>query len=374
MNRRAFVTAALATPILLGDTEPGFTSLFDGATLGGWSVQEGPPPAFKVEDGAIVIDQGSGYPAWLRSEKRYENFDFRCRFCVQGWSDSGIYIHAPEHGRNTWTGMQIKIFQQLDKEPRSNSMGSIFPLIAPKLVNVKNNKAWNTLRILMDWPSLRVWSNDEMVQDVNVAQIPELRHRLRNGYIGISSLSYPLRFRDLRIRELPSREKWEPLFDRDEDFAAKWYVSEKEPRFVARGGVLRGDGAGHIATKAAFKDFELHLYVRACHEHNSGVLFHSDGKGLAARHYEIQLHNVEDAHYPTGSLYTFKRSIYPKIEDEKWYLMQLIVQGKNALVRINGEDVMEYGNLDNLDEGHIELQAHRPGYWTEFKQIRIKRI
>lgn len=366
------MAAALAPAILSAEPEPGFTSLFDGATLAGWSVQEGPPSAFKVQDAAIVIDQGSDYPTWLRSDRQYENFDFRCDFFVQGWADSGIYIHAPEHGRNTWTGMQIKLFQQVDKEPMPNSMGSIFPLIAPKLVNVKSK--WNTLRILMDWPSLRVWSNDEMVQDANVEAVPELRHRLRKGYLGISSLSYPLRFRNLRVKELPGKEKWEMLFASDGDFAEKWYVSEKEPRFVARGGVLRGDGTGHIATKATYKDFELHLYVRACASHNSGVLFRTDGKGLSARHYEIQLHNVEDAHFPTGSLYYFKRATYPKIENEKWYLMQLIVSGKTALVRINGENVMEYDKLDNLDDGHIELQAHRQGYWTEFKQVKIKKI
>jgi hypothetical protein len=41
-------------------------------------------------------------------------------------------------------------------------------------------------------------------------------------------------------------------------------------------------------------------------------------------------------------------------------------------VRINGDTVCEYDRLENQEEGHIELQAHRPGYWTEFKQIRIK--
>ena len=54
--------------------------------------------------------------------------------------------------------------------------------------------------------------------------------------------------------------------------------------------------------------------------------------------------------------------------------MQLIVKGKDCLVRINGDTVMEYGGLDNLEEGSIELQAHRPGRWTEFKHIRVKRL
>ena len=95
---------------------------------------------------------------------------------------------------------------------------------------------------------------------------------------------------------------------------------------------------------------------------------------MSGRHYEIQLHDVEGAHYPTGSLYSFKRAIYPKIEPEVWFPFQLVVQGRNCLVRINGDTVLEYDQLENLEEGSIELQAHAPGMWTEFKQILVKRI
>jgi hypothetical protein len=54
--------------------------------------------------------------------------------------------------------------------------------------------------------------------------------------------------------------------------------------------------------------------------------------------------------------------------------MQLVVKGKECLVRINGENVLEYDQLDNLEEGHIELQAHQPGAWLEYKHIWIKRL
>jgi Domain of Unknown Function (DUF1080) len=54
--------------------------------------------------------------------------------------------------------------------------------------------------------------------------------------------------------------------------------------------------------------------------------------------------------------------------------MQLTAKGANCLVRINGENVLEYDRMDNLAEGPIELQAHQRGTWTQFKQIRIRRI
>ncbi len=375
LNRRTFLagSASLAPALLQAQSENGFVSLFDGATLDGWTIEDGPESAFYVREGAITVHEGSGFPTWLRSVKQYENFDFHGEFYVKGWTDSGIYFHAPRHGRPMWCGKQIHIFHQQDDKPVPESMGSLFPIVAPLKVNVKSKGEWNSFRILMDWPRLQVWTNDEPIQDVDLASLPDFRHRYRSGHLGFESLSYPIRFRNLKIRELPSQEKWVSLYDAPADLD-QWFISEAKPKFDAVGGVLRGEGIGHLATKQKFRDFELNLYVRHSRHHNSGVLFRTSGEGLKGRHYEIQLHDVEGAHYPTGSLYYFKRASYPRIEAEKWWPMQLIVQDRNCVVRINGETVMEYDKLENLEEGSIELQAHQNGSWQEFKEIRVKTI
>jgi hypothetical protein len=374
MRRREFLASA-ALPALQSraEAESGFTSLLDGKTLAGWVVREGPESAFYVRGGEIVVHQGSNFPTWLASEKQYENFDFRGEFFIKGWMNSGIYLHAPEHGRNLWCGMKVNIFHQRDEKPAPESMGAILPVVAPRKVNVRNQGEWNSFRILMDWPSLKVWTNDELVQDLNVESTADLRYRLRRGYLGFESLSYPIRFRNLRIRELPSKEDWLRLYEAPDDIA-KWHLSEggDKARFEPLGPVLRADGLGHLATNEKFRDFELHAYVRHVKWHNGGVLFRSEGHGNRGRRYEIQLHDVEGAHFPTGSLYFHKRAIYPRIEPEKWWLLQLFVRGPNCIVRINGENVLEYDQLEHVEEGHIELQAHQAGSWTEFKHIRIK--
>src|SRR6266704_3930353 len=118
--------------------------------------------------------------------------------------------------------MKINIFQDRDEPPKPESMGSIFPLLPPLKVNVKNKGEWNTFRIVMDWPRLQVWTNDEVVQDVNLETVPELRYRLRSGYLGLESLSYPIRFRNLRVRELPPKVAWTPVYETSPDFA-KWH-------------------------------------------------------------------------------------------------------------------------------------------------------
>jgi len=377
MKRRDFLSAAGAAGVLMAAPqaadEAGVVPLFDGRTLAGWSVQDGPESAFYVSEGDIVVHQSAGYPAWLRSVRQYENFDFRGEFFVKAWTNSGIYLHAPEHGRNMYCGMKINIFHDADGKPAPESMGSVFPLVPPLKVNVKNKGEWNSFRIVMDWPRLRVWTNGEMVQDLDVESVPELRHRLRSGYLGLESLSYPIRFRNLRVRELPSKVTWSTLYEGPQDLA-KWHVSEGKPVFEALGSVLHSDGVGHFGTQEKYRDFELQMYVRHAWHHNGGVLFRTAGTGSRGRHYEIQLHDVEGAHYPTGSLYSTKRGIYPRIEAGQWWLLQLRVKDATCLVRINGETITEYDRLDNLEEGPIELQAHDAGRWTEYKHILVRRI
>ncbi|MGH9631576.1 MAG: 3-keto-disaccharide hydrolase [Bryobacteraceae bacterium] len=374
MNRRDFFAGASVLPLSLrAQSENGFTPLFDGKTLNGWTIQEGPQTAFYVDDGAIVVHESSGFPTWLRSVNQYENFDFRGEFFVKGWTDSGIYIHAPEHGRPMWNGIEIHLFHQRDESPRPESMGAIFPIVPPLKVNVKNQGEWNTFRIHMEWPRLRVWTNDEVIQDLDIAGMAELRYRFRRGYLGFQSLSYPIRFRNLRIRDLPSTDTWQDLYRGPED-ADRWYVAEGKPDAQFLGEVIYTDGNGFLASREKFRDFELQLYVRHAKHHNGGIIFRSTGHGAGGRRYEIQLHDVEGAHYPTGSLYSFKRASYPKIEPEVWFPFQVVVKDRTCLVRVNGDTVLEYDQLEHLEEGSIELQAHAPGTWTEFKQIKVKRI
>jgi hypothetical protein len=370
LTRRQALLALAGTPSLR--SEDALTPMFDGHSLHGWSVQNGPESAFYVRDGAIVIHEGSNFPTWLRYDRRVENFDFHCEFFIKGWSNGGIYLNAPEHGRPTWTGMKINLFQKKDEVPLPESVGSIFPIVPPLKVNVKNQGEWNTMRIVQDWPTLQVWINGEQVQKLDVESVPELKHRLRSGYIGIESLSYPQQFRNLRIRELGSKEKWENLYFSAADLA-KWKPLDAKAKWEPLGAVLRADGNGYLATADQYKDFEFQCYIRGSRHHNGGIIFRGTTVNTM-QHYEIQLHDVEGAVYPTGSLYHYQRAVYPKIEPEQWYPFQLWVKDRECVVRVNGDTVVHYNKLDKLEAGPIMLQAHQAGRWIEYKEVRVKRL
>ena len=370
MNRREF--AAILPGLLAAANDSPQLPLFDGRSLDGWSIVDGPDSSYYVDDGAIVGSPTAEYPAWLRSARRYENFELEFEYFLKGWMDGGVYFSAPEHGPRSRCGFKVSLFHQQDTEPRTNSPGAIFPVVAPRLVNVKNKGEWNTMRIRLDWPKLEVWSNGEATHSLDVETNTELRYKLRSGFIGFDTLSYPMRFRNVRIRELPSKTKWETLFNGAADLS-KWTITEavqRSPaRFEAFGRVLHGDGLGNLTTKEKYRDFALQLYIRGSLHHNGGVLFRSQG---GSDRYEIQLHDVEEAHYPTGSLYSFARARYPRIEPEQWFLYQMWVKDRLVVIRINGETVLEYDKLERLDPGWIELQAHQAGRWMEYKEILIR--
>lgn len=370
MLRRVFLASSAAGA--LSAAADGFVPLFNGRDLTGWRVVDGPDSSFFVEDGAIVVSQAGNSPTWLQSHRTYENFELRGEFFVKGWIDSGLLLHAPTHGNAQDAGFCIKLFHKREA-PKPEGMGSIFPVIAPKTVNVKSNGEWNTFRVRFAWPKLEVWTNGEQVQDVDVTAHPELAHRLRHGHIGLQSLSYPIRFRGLEVKELPGTVAWEPLYTQASHLESKWTVEEGKAKWTPIGSTLRADGLGHLATKERYADFSLELYIRAALHSNGGILFRADGSGQKA-HYEIQLHDVEGAVYPTGSLYGIRRARFPRIPPETWYPFQLLVKGPRVIVRVNGETVTDYTGLDRLEAGHILLQAHQMGRWIEYKDIRVRKI
>ena len=375
LPRRHLLALLAAAPAALPqDPDSDFTPLFDGSSLNGWTIEHGPDSAFYVQDGAVVIHPGSNFPTWLRSLREYENFELRGDIFIDGWANSGLYLHAPRFGRPTWCGLKVNIFQKNDDPPLPESMGAIFPLVAPRKTNVRAKGQWNSFRVRLDWPAFQLWINDELVQDLDLASHPDLRYRLRRGYLGLESLSYPLRFRNFRIKELPSKEQWEVLYDKPTDLTAHWQTDNpkwlEKSKWETLGPILRGDGLGYLATRKSYRDFRLHMYVRAS-QHSNGGIYLRCPNGPGTDHYEIQLHDVEGAVYPTGSLYGIRRATWPAIEPEQWFLLQVIFNGPHCIVRVNGDTVVDYQGLKNLQPGPIAIQAHQSGKWIEYRDIRI---
>jgi hypothetical protein len=113
--------------------------------------------------------------------------------------------------------------------------------------------------------------------------------------------------------------------------------------------------------------------VRAAKHSNGGIYFRCP-QAQKGDHYEIQIHDVEGAVYPTGSLYGIARAKYPAIEPEQWFLLQVHLEGEHCVVRVNGETVVDHRGLKNQQAGPVMLQAHQVGKWVEYQRILIRRL
>jgi hypothetical protein len=196
-------------------SEPGFASLFDGKTLDGWDIvrpKDPGDPGWVVENGTIQCrPRKSG---WLRSLRTYDNFILRLEYQLPPRGNSGVYVRAPIEGRVSRIGME---FQLLDDEAfktrikRSQLTGSVYDGIAPEVSVPCPVNQWNAIEIMADGQHVRATLNGiqlydalttDRKKDTNADKRP-LATRRTVGFIGLQDHAAPVKFRSIRIKELP---------------------------------------------------------------------------------------------------------------------------------------------------------------------------
>ena len=350
--------------------EEGFVSLFNGRDLEGWVIQDGPDGCFRARDGRLECTGAYGFPAWLRSERTYENFTLRFEFRLGYYAESGLLIHAPLHGRKSRVGIGVKLCDDEAPGARAQHCGTIIGVSPPRHVATHHFDEWNQVEVHVDYPQLRVILNGKVVQDLDCQQNEKLRYRLRHGYIGLQNMGKRTQFRNLRIKELPSKVTWMPLFD-GKTFdgwrrigGASWEIND---------GVLKtANGNGYLVTDEQYEDFVLFTYVRTSRHANGGIFYRWKTLRPSDRGYEIQIENIPDSNNPTGSIYTIDRADVLTVRDGEWFPMQIFVKGRTTVVRVNGETCARSDSLTLVRAGHIALQMHRRNSSVEFKEIRIR--
>ena len=378
MNREAVGCMVLAVIGLCGhvagaDPEAGFVSLFNGKDLTGWQVTAGPTESFVVDAGLLTCTGKGHYPTWLRSEKEYENFVLRFEYIVKHYSESGLLIHAPLHGRLSRVGFKVELCDDWSRTGRTVPTGSIQDIARARDFKAKKHEQWNRMDVVMDYPLVRVMLNGQLIQEIDCARDKELRYRLRRGYLGIQDLGRYIAFRNIRIKELPAQEQpWVSLFN-GKDYAgwtplghAQWEIND---------GVIKAIRHGYLLTEKEYQDFELFTYIRTSRYANGGIFFRwKSHDPLSERGYEAQIYNMVEATNPTGSIYAFVRAEVMTSQDEEWFPMQIFADGPRCVIRVNGETAAVAEKLELVRPGRIALQMHQKDATIEWKGIRIKAL
>lgn len=193
------------TPSTFGLTEEekkdGWISLFDGKTLDGWSIVGDNKKGFEAKDGMISWVAAGGRK--LQSRDRYDNFTLRAEWKIYApKGNNGMYFRAPRANRESKMGFEFQMFGDYGKKPDKNSTGSVYDVVPPKANAGKPEGEWNQIEVTLNGSLYKATLNGVLIQDLDFDKNPELKYRLRNGFICISDHGNKASFRNIRLKKL----------------------------------------------------------------------------------------------------------------------------------------------------------------------------
>lgn len=183
---------------------------------------------------------------------------------------------------------------------------------------------------------------------------------------------------------------WQILFNGKD--LEDWKAAEKPECFTVEDSALKIQGGrGHLfyvgeVENADFIDFEFMATVMTTPGSNSGIYFHTEYQptGWPKKGYESQVNITHKDKQKSGGLYDAAKVSDPPATDNQWYTQHIIVKGKNVIVKINGQVVVDYTEADDvnfkgwpgrkLSHGTFAIQAHDRKSVVYFKDIKVKPI
>ncbi len=173
-----------------------------------------------------------------------------------------------------------------------------------------------------------------------------------------------------------------------------WKVNENPKSWAIEDGCIVCQGershlfyVGDKNDKKPFKNFHFKADVKTMPNSNAGIYFHTafQEEGWPKKGFECQVNNsYKGDPRRTSSLYSVKDVLEPAAKDNEWYTQEIIVQGKQVTLKVNGKTLVEYTEPKDqeagkdferkLGEGTFALQAHDPGSKVYFKNLMVKRL
>jgi len=208
------------------ETDPGFTSIFNGRDLAGWiygrrgSGENKTGMGYQVERGVIFSTKDDG--GNLYTEKEYANFVLRFEFRLTENANNGIGIRAPLEGDAAYVGMEIQVLDD-SGSAYTNLLpgqyhGSIYRVVAAKRGFQTPVGEWNSEEITATGRQITVKLNGTTIVDANLDDVkdeatltehrdltrPEGSRGIANtsGHIGFLGHGAHVEFRNIRVKVL----------------------------------------------------------------------------------------------------------------------------------------------------------------------------
>jgi hypothetical protein len=282
-----------------------------------------------------------------------------------------VLLRAPLAGRPSQSGIAIYLAHDYHELVNSYTTGGVAGAQAPLRTIAPDYDVWHKAENLLDGGRLRAAVDGVVVQDLDLGAHPGLMYRLKRGYIGFQALGYQYRLRNIQLEDLGARHTFVELFA---GTLSGWSLRGGGSWIVRDGAMLGSNGHGILYAPPAFQDFGLTALVRSRDRVNSGIFLRGAPAGKQ-RGFEVQIYSPIDAVYPTGSIYGIERAaLMTDAWEGRWFHMQILVEGRRCIVRLDGATVAETDRLpESYDApGRIGLQIHKEGAAVEFKALRVR--
>ncbi len=430
----------------------GFYPLFNGKDLSGWVPCNIAPETFAARDGMLIT---TGSPiGTLRTAKMFENFiiDFDWQHMKSG-GNSGLFIWAdglPVTGSPFSRGIEVQIldpgFNVKGKNEWYTTHGDIFAVNGAALtvagrISPNGQRSFPTEERTLpspEWNHYRVVANHgDISLSVNGKEVTIAKGASpRKGYLMLESEGSECRFRNLRIKELPSTQPkpevvareadgFVPLFTgldlrnwkTPEGDNGHWKVMNEVIDYDARS---EATGDKNLWSEKAYKDFQLVVDWRikeTPYQNPRAYNILPDGsgeKGADGKPVTITIPDSDSGVFlrglgkyqvniwcwPAGSgeMYGVRRDpamppevragVTPKVKADnpvgKWNRFEITVRGSTVSVLLNGQTVLPGVTIPGLPEsGPIAFQHHgsmKDGVWVsppslvQFRNVFIREL
>lgn len=207
------------------EKEGGWQLLFDGQTTDGWRGFniDSMPPNWSVKNQALIANGGKGD---IITEQQFGDFELSLEWKISKGGNSGVFYHVKEGEQydKVWrTGIEMQIMDNernpMAKKPRQKA-GSLFAMYAPEKDVTKPAGKWNSARLIVNNGHVEYWMNGEKINEYELwtkkwyADREQTLHNktrkplwgeFRRGHIALQDEGYPVSYRNIKIKEIPSQ-------------------------------------------------------------------------------------------------------------------------------------------------------------------------
>ncbi|MFK8048117.1 MAG: family 16 glycoside hydrolase [Halioglobus sp.] len=355
------------------DSEPqfeldeGFTLLYDGESLAGWSVIGG-QATFESSGEEIIGTHGPGDNTFLRTDRTFGDFTLKLQMRWEELGNSGVLFRAqqrPENGRAY--GYQF----ELDSSERAWSGGVYDEARRGWIANLEsqpdvrkaiNLTDWNDIVVVARGANIQTWINGVLAADIvdGLDFDGFIALQVHAGDVGI------MRWRHIQIMEHEPRGHPGATMATETDWASEYITSLElgENRFSG----TFSEGVARMTARRQLDDALVRLTVQSCEEPTTIRMRHSPGDGQGPSY--VQLKVFADRAL-VNSVTTDGETEHETVELNKAerHELTLVTVGNRATFTVGERDIARLDGLTLESRGQFIIEPARCGEQFEISDF-----